>query len=116
MSVDKGADRAKTSSKVSVRTDDDYADAVTPSFEVKYTDSTGEARSEKLKKNPLVPAGAFVTAAVLFAGLYSFNRGNSLWSQRMMRARVVAQGATLGILAASVYKAKASTDPDDVHA
>ncbi|KAK4531177.1 hypothetical protein CCYA_CCYA07G2034 [Cyanidiococcus yangmingshanensis] len=56
----------------------------------------------KFSKNPWVPAGAILTAAVLAGGIAAFQRGNVIWSQRMMRARVAAQGATILILAASV--------------
>lgn len=57
---------------------------------------------DKFSKNPWVPAGAILTAAVLAGGIAAFQRGNVIWSQRMMRARVAAQGATILILAASV--------------
>ncbi|GAQ88877.1 hypoxia-responsive family protein [Klebsormidium nitens] len=54
------------------------------------------------KRNPWVPAGAFLTAGVLAAGLYAFKKGNTQRSQQLMRARVVAQGVTIAIMAASV--------------
>lgn len=57
---------------------------------------------DKLKKNPLVPIGAIGTGMVLIAGLLAFRSGNSALSQKLMRARVFAQGATLGVLATSV--------------
>lgn len=57
---------------------------------------------DALKKNPLVPAGAAATGLVLMAGLFAFKSGNAVLSQRLMRARIIAQGATLGVLAASV--------------
>eukprot|EP00177_Eucheuma_denticulatum_P006407 GFKZ01011691.1.p1 GENE.GFKZ01011691.1~~GFKZ01011691.1.p1 ORF type:complete len:119 (+),score=16.63 GFKZ01011691.1:179-535(+) len=63
---------------------------------------------DAIKKNPLVPIGAIGTGAVLLAGLFAFKSGNALLSQRLMRARVVAQGATLGVLAASVGGGMAS--------
>jgi cytochrome bd-type quinol oxidase subunit 1 len=47
-------------------------------------------------------AGAFLTAGVLAAGLYAFKQGNTQRSQQLMRARVVAQGVTVAIMAASV--------------
>lgn len=56
----------------------------------------------KLKKNPLVPLGAVATGIVLCAGLLAFRSGNSALSQKLMRARVFTQGATLGVLATSV--------------
>lgn len=59
-------------------------------------------KMEALKKNPLVPAGAIATGMVLLAGLFAFKTGNPVLSQRLMRARVLAQGATLSVLAVSV--------------
>lgn len=64
--------------------------------------NSGGPGLSKFRKHPLVPVGAGVTALVLAGGLFAFQRGNTVWSQRMMRARVVAQGATLVILTASV--------------
>jgi hypothetical protein len=66
---------------------------------------------DKFKKNPLVPAGALLTAIVLAGGITAFQRGNVIWSQRMMRARVAAQGATLLILAASVGAFRGGPSP-----
>lgn len=57
---------------------------------------------DALKKNPLVPAGAIGTGMVLMAGLFAFKTGNPQLSQQLMRARVLAQGATLSVLAVSV--------------
>mmetsp|Transcript_26996 Transcript_26996/g.48084 ORF Transcript_26996/g.48084 Transcript_26996/m.48084 type:complete len:98 (-) Transcript_26996:258-551(-) len=53
---------------------------------------------QKGKRNPLVLVGAFATAGVLMAGLVSFHKGNQALSQSMMRARVVAQGATVALM------------------
>lgn len=69
---------------------------------------TDALKLDAIKKNPLVPIGALGTGAVLLAGLFAFKSGNVLLSQRLMRARVVAQGATLGLLAASVGGGMAS--------
>mmetsp|Transcript_8635 Transcript_8635/g.14875 ORF Transcript_8635/g.14875 Transcript_8635/m.14875 type:complete len:91 (-) Transcript_8635:327-599(-) len=52
-------------------------------------------------RNPLVLVGALVTAGVLTAGLVAFKQGNTMRSQQMMRARIVAQGATVAVLVAS---------------
>ena len=49
----------------------------------------------------LVLVGAASTAAVLFAGLMSFRSGNFNLSQKMMRYRVLAQGATVGVMVAT---------------
>jgi 4-amino-4-deoxy-L-arabinose transferase-like glycosyltransferase len=96
--------------RVHVRPSEDYdPSSTTPSFAVDYADRVAAERREKLRKNPLVPAGALLTAAVLGGGLFAFNSGNSLWSQRLMRARILAQGATLGVLSLSVYQLRADS-------
>lgn len=61
--------------------------------------------SESCKLLILVPfmSGAFITAGVLTAGLVSFRLGNSQLGQKLMRARVVAQGATVAIMVGSAY-------------
>jgi len=43
-------------------------------------------------------AGALVTGAILGAGLVAFKTGNKSMSQHMMRARVLAQGATVALM------------------
>uniref|UniRef100_A0A0D9XD60 HIG1 domain-containing protein n=1 Tax=Leersia perrieri TaxID=77586 RepID=A0A0D9XD60_9ORYZ len=58
---------------------------------------------KKPVKNPFVPIGALVTAGVLTAGLISFRYGNSQLGQKLMRARVVAQGATVALMIGSAY-------------
>ncbi|KAJ0986667.1 hypothetical protein J5N97_005023 [Dioscorea zingiberensis] len=58
---------------------------------------------KKPVRNPLVPVGAFITAGVLMMGLISFKRGNSQLGQKLMRARVVAQGATVALMVGSAY-------------
>ncbi|KAH7688795.1 Hypoxia induced protein domain-containing protein [Dioscorea alata] len=60
-------------------------------------------KENKPPRNPLVPVGAFVTAGVLTMGLISFKRGNSQLGQKLMRARVVAQGATVALMVSSAY-------------
>ncbi|KAJ4747606.1 RING-H2 finger protein ATL48 [Rhynchospora pubera] len=50
----------------------------------------------------LVP-GALLTAGVLTAGLISFRQGNSNLGQKLMRARVVVQGATVALMVGSAY-------------
>nr|XP_023920100.1 RING-H2 finger protein ATL48-like [Quercus suber]POF00611.1 isoform 3 of ring-h2 finger protein atl48 [Quercus suber] len=54
-------------------------------------------------RNPFVPIGALMTAGVLTAGLVSFRRGNSQLGQVLMRARVVAQGATVALMVGTAY-------------
>ncbi|CAN8068212.1 unnamed protein product [Agarophyton chilense] len=81
--------------------DEQFDDDATPSFEA-YLPPARDL--SLLRKNPLVPAGALTTAAVLGIGLLAFRAGNTRLSQTMMRARVVAQAATLVVLGASVVR------------
>lgn len=48
-------------------------------------------------------SGAFLTAGVLTAGLISFKKGNSELGQKLMRARVVVQGATVALMVGTAY-------------
>jgi hypothetical protein len=50
------------------------------------------------KKDPLIPLGLGTTVAILFGGLIAMAQGNSSLSQRFMRARVLAQGATVAVI------------------
>ena len=62
-----------------------------------------QARFRRLfQENPYVPIGAGVTGTVLVIGLMSFATKRPRLSQQMMRARVIAQGATLAVLVGSV--------------
>lgn len=47
--------------------------------------------------------GAFITAGVLTAGLISFRQGKSQLGQKLMRARVVAQGGTVALMVGTAY-------------
>ncbi|XP_010271994.1 PREDICTED: RING-H2 finger protein ATL48-like [Nelumbo nucifera] len=58
---------------------------------------------KKRTKNPFVPIGALLTAGVLTAGLISFRQGNSQLGQKLMRARVVVQGATVALMVGTAY-------------
>ncbi|KAL5725240.1 RING-H2 finger protein atl48 [Ranunculus cassubicifolius] len=60
-------------------------------------------QSKKRVKNPFVPIGALLTAGVLTAGLISFRQGNSQLGQKLMRARVVVQGATVALMVGTAY-------------
>ncbi|KAH6759348.1 hypoxia-responsive family protein / zinc finger RING family protein [Perilla frutescens var. hirtella] len=60
-------------------------------------------QEKKRVRNPLVPIGALMTAGVLTAGLISFRRGNSQLGQKLMRARVVVQGATVALMVGTAY-------------
>lgn len=48
-------------------------------------------------------SGALLTAGVLTAGLISFRQGNSQLGQKLMRARVVVQGATVALMVGTAY-------------
>ncbi|KAF7838353.1 RING-H2 finger protein ATL48-like [Senna tora] len=58
---------------------------------------------KKRVRNPFVPIGALITAGVLTAGLISFRQGNSHLGQKLMRARVVVQGATVALMVGTAY-------------
>ncbi|EFN55724.1 hypothetical protein CHLNCDRAFT_17999, partial [Chlorella variabilis] len=47
------------------------------------------------------PAGTAVTAGVLLGGLVAFKNGKAAMAQHFMRARVIAQGATVAIMVSS---------------
>eukprot|EP00300_Choanocystis_sp_HF-7_P001753 c11408_g1_i2.p1 GENE.c11408_g1_i2~~c11408_g1_i2.p1 ORF type:complete len:104 (+),score=18.47 c11408_g1_i2:78-389(+) len=66
-----------------------------------------------LKENPFVPIGALGTAVILFGGLKQFSSGNAARSQLYMRARVIAQGATVVACFAGAYwiKMKQAKEP-----
>ncbi|KAL5186266.1 RING-H2 finger protein ATL48 [Glycine soja] len=48
-------------------------------------------------------SSALVTAGVLTAGLISFRQGNSQLGQKLMRARVVVQGATVALMVGTAF-------------
>lgn len=100
--MEDGKEKGRKTTRIMLRkAQEQVKDENAPSFEVSY----GREKSMKeFRKNPLVPIGALTTAAILVGGLMSFRVGNIQLSQYMMRARVVAQGATLGILSLSVAK------------
>ncbi|TFJ87690.1 hypothetical protein NSK_001040 [Nannochloropsis salina CCMP1776] len=58
---------------------------------------------DKTKKDPLIPIGCTATLGCLGAGLYAFKSGEKHLSQRMMRARVLAQGFTIVVLMAGSF-------------
>mmetsp|Transcript_21852 Transcript_21852/g.65500 ORF Transcript_21852/g.65500 Transcript_21852/m.65500 type:complete len:98 (+) Transcript_21852:707-1000(+) len=64
----------------------------------------------KAEKDPLVPVGCGATLACLLAGLYTFHTGQAALSQKMMRARVVAQAATVVVLGVGTYAASLTKD------
>jgi hypothetical protein len=71
------------------------------------------------KYNPLVPLGALVTAGVLLNGVWSgMRKKDPVKSQRMMRYRVIAQGATVIALVIGMYASQllAVDDVEDLAA
>ncbi|KAK3033564.1 hypothetical protein RJ639_032412 [Escallonia herrerae] len=46
---------------------------------------------------------ALITAGVLTAGLISFRQGNAQLGQKLMRARVAVQGATVALMVGTAY-------------
>lgn len=55
----------------------------------------------KRNRSPWVLVGTAMTAGVLCVGLVAFKRGNTGMSQRMMRARVMLQAATVAVMVGS---------------
>lgn len=53
---------------------------------------------QRCKEDPLVPIGCVVTAGILAFGLITMTRNQQQLSQRVMRARVVAQGVTIALV------------------
>ena len=54
--------------------------------------------NRKFWDDPLVPVGCVLTGGVLIGGLWTLKTGQANLSQRFMRARIVAQGATVVVL------------------
>ena len=73
------------------------ADESSSSSSTQTLDQILPSQSNK-RRSPYVLVGAGVTAGALFAGLLAFRRGQQRTSQTMMRARVLAQGATVSIM------------------
>ena len=58
--------------------------------------------------------GCLTTVTVLGIGVYAVSRGNTALSQRMMRYRVAAQGATvLALVLGSLYHTTTSSPPSN---
>ena len=57
----------------------------------------------KSKADPFVPIGAMATVAMLTGGLYSFKMGQAALSQNFMRARVLAQAATVTVVGVGTF-------------
>ncbi|KAK4391258.1 RING-H2 finger protein ATL48 [Sesamum angolense] len=73
-----------------------------PLVPIDACDSSGNYVSELAYEGELL-AGALMTAGVLTAGLISFRQGNSHLGQKLMRARVVVQGATVALMVGTAY-------------
>ena len=76
-----------------------------------YNDETfSEKLTRKFSADPFVPIGCALTAGILASGLGNFtkigNRKNAVKSQKLMRARVLMQGITLGFLAWGTFMTK----------
>ncbi len=56
---------------------------------------------KKGARNPWVLVGTGATALVLAGGFVAFKAGHARASQRMMRARVLTQGATVALMVAT---------------
>mmetsp|Transcript_17038 Transcript_17038/g.12092 ORF Transcript_17038/g.12092 Transcript_17038/m.12092 type:complete len:120 (-) Transcript_17038:104-463(-) len=55
------------------------------------------------KDSPAIPMGVFATGVILLSGLASFNNNTSKRSQQtFMRARLVSQGITIGLMMGSL--------------
>lgn len=59
--------------------------------------------NRKVRADPLVPFGCLVTVGFLTAGLRSFSLGKANLSQQMMRARVLAQAATVTVVGVGTF-------------
>ena len=72
-------------------------------------ESFGDKFKRKFSADPFVPIGCALTAGILASGLGNFtkigNRQNAIKSQKLMRARVMMQGITLGFLAWGTFMA-----------
>eukprot|EP01113_Clastostelium_recurvatum_P026047 TRINITY_DN3128_c0_g1_i1.p1 TRINITY_DN3128_c0_g1~~TRINITY_DN3128_c0_g1_i1.p1 ORF type:complete len:119 (+),score=29.08 TRINITY_DN3128_c0_g1_i1:39-395(+) len=55
------------------------------------------------RNDPLIIIGTGLTAVILCGGLYSMFSGKQKLSQSFMRARVIAQGATVALIIGSAY-------------
>eukprot|EP01135_Chromosphaera_perkinsii_P001231 Nk52_evm4s163 gene=Nk52_evmTU4s163 len=64
----------------------------------------------KFMENPFIPVGCALTGVTLVGGLKNFQGGSKSGSQFFMRARVIAQGATVvALVLGAVYGIRAST-------
>merc|ERR1712232_1069162 len=82
-----------------VNTDENFEIEAPPP---RYRSETAfEKLARKSKEEPLVPLGCGLTTYFLLSGFKSFRAGDAVRSQKMMRGRVIAQGAT--VVALSVY-------------
>jgi len=62
------------------------------------------------RKDPVIATGASITIGILAAGLITMFTGKSSTSQKLMRARVVAQGITVVAVAFSGWRLKKASE------
>mmetsp|Transcript_23883 Transcript_23883/g.33519 ORF Transcript_23883/g.33519 Transcript_23883/m.33519 type:complete len:134 (-) Transcript_23883:100-501(-) len=82
-----------TTESTSIVQEEDY----TPPPVLHKSETFEQKLYRKFSKEPLVPIGCMVTAYFLGSGIKSFYNRDPIRSQKMMRARVGAQFATLMI-------------------
>jgi len=83
-----------------VKDDDPYV----PSDWSRYYEEDAKSRfKRKAMENPFVPAGCLITVAILVRGIWTMKTGDSELGQKMMRARVAAQGLTVGAMLLGAY-------------
>lgn len=73
-----------------------------PNVDLRPPENFREKFIRKTKENPLVPIGLLATVAILVNGVRSMTKGDRQMSQKMMRARVVAQGFTVAALVGGI--------------
>ncbi|RDL31178.1 putative Altered inheritance of mitochondria protein 31, mitochondrial [Venustampulla echinocandica] len=79
-------------------------DRITSDF---YEENRWQKLSRRLKEEPLVPLGCLLTCAALLGASRSIRSGDHNKTNRMFRARILAQGFTLvAMVAGSVYWAE----------
>ena len=72
-----------------------------------------EKMKRAIKSNPFVPIGALITVGILANGMFAMKNKNAAKSQRMMRYRVAAQGATVLALMGGTFLTQLFYQPAD---
>ncbi|EIN14601.1 hypothetical protein PUNSTDRAFT_49330 [Punctularia strigosozonata HHB-11173 SS5] len=73
---------------------------LTPNY---YGESLADKARRKFKENPLVPLGCLVTSYTLIVAAIRMRQGRSLSMNYWLRARLVAQGATVVAIVGGTY-------------